>query len=90
MAGTLAMRAGSTEPMTPTTTLPPCPNCRATEAVRILYGYPSVDMWQAEERGEISLGGCLIGPESPDYECRSCGAPLPWVADEASRSRTSA
>jgi hypothetical protein len=39
-------------------------------------------MWQVEERGEVSLGGCLVGPESPDYECRSCGAPLPWVADD--------
>jgi hypothetical protein len=33
----------------------------------------------AEQRGEIVLGGCLVGPESPDYECRDCHAALPWV-----------
>jgi hypothetical protein len=68
--------------MTPTTTLPPCPNCGSTEAVRILYGYATAEMGRAQERGEISLGGCVIGPESPDFECRACGIPLPWVADD--------
>jgi hypothetical protein len=68
--------------MTAATRLPPCPNCGARDAVRILYGYPSHEMGQAEKRGEIILGGCVIGPESPDYECGTCHAPLPWVADD--------
>ena len=59
---------------------PPCPVCGSTGAVRILYGYPSAEMAAAEARGEIVLGGCVIGPESPDYECRGCGAALPWAA----------
>ena len=42
---------------------------------------PDMEMAEAEERGEIRLGGCLIGPESPDFECRGCGVALPWVAD---------
>jgi hypothetical protein len=37
-------------------------------------------MWQAEQQGELRLGGCVVWPEAPDYECRDCGAPLPWVA----------
>ena len=71
--------------MSTSTTFPPCPTCGSTEAIRIAYGYPDFELWQAEERGEIVLGGCVIGPESPDYECRRCGAGLPWVDPEASR-----
>jgi hypothetical protein len=58
----------------------PCPRCGSTDAVRVLYGYPSSEMAEAERRGEVVLGGCMIWPESPDYECRDCGSPLPWVA----------
>jgi hypothetical protein len=60
-----------------------CPACGSGDAVRIAYGYPSLELGQAAERGEVVLGGCLVGPESPDYECRRCGAALPWVADHA-------
>ena len=66
--------------MPTSTTFPPCPTCGATDAIHIVYGYPPFELWEAEQRGEIVMGGCVIGPESPDYECRSCGAPLPWVA----------
>jgi hypothetical protein len=61
---------------------PPCPACGSRDALTIEYGYPSVEMGQAAERGEIVLGGCLVGAESPDYECRDCHAPLPWVRRE--------
>ena len=82
-AGTWAT-LGDAEPMTPTpTTFPPCPACGSTDAARIVYGYPSFELSKAEERGEVVLGGCLIGPESPDYECRSCGAAVPWIATES-------
>ena len=63
--------------MTATTTLPPCPRCGAIQAIPILDGYPSEEMFEAPERGEIRLGGCVIGPESPAFECASCGAELP-------------
>jgi len=62
------------------TTFPPCPRCGATDAVEISHGLPTREAWEAELRGEIVLGGCLVGPESPDFECRSCKAPLPWAA----------
>ena len=68
------------------TKLRPCPRCRSTDAVRIVYGYPSLPLGEAAERGEVVLGGCLWGPESPDYECRSCGSALPWVAEDAERA----
>jgi len=60
----------------------PCPICGSTDAVRILYGLPTVEAFEASQQGEFALGGCVIGPESPDYECRGCGAPLPWVAPD--------
>jgi hypothetical protein len=78
-AGTWGTPGAPTEPMTTTTTFPPCPACGSTAVVRIVYGYPNVELGNAERRGEIVLGGCLVGPESPAYECRICHAPLPWV-----------
>jgi hypothetical protein len=54
-----------------------CSKCGSTDAVRIVYGYPTIDLFQAEQRGEVSLGGCIVGNEPPDYACRSCGAALP-------------
>lgn len=67
--------------MTPTgMTFPPCPACGSTDAVQIIYGYPDAELGEAERRGEIMLGGCLWGPESPEFECRGCQAPLPWTS----------
>ena len=68
------------EPVTTRTPLRPCPQCGSTDAIRIAYGYPTFEMGEAADRGEIRLGGCVIGPESPDYECLRCNAQLPWVA----------
>ena len=34
-----------------------CPECNNDEVVPIVYGYPSEEMCEAAERGEISLGG---------------------------------
>jgi hypothetical protein len=59
-----------------------CPQCGSIDAVRIVYGYPTIDLFEAEQRGEVSLGGCVVGNESPDYACRSCGAALPWPAHD--------
>ena len=67
--------------MTPTqTSFPPCPSCGSTDAVQIVYGYPDAELGEAEKRGEIILGGCLVGPESPEFECRNCRAFLPLTA----------
>jgi hypothetical protein len=34
-----------------------CPECSSEDTVPIVYGYPSNEMCEAAERGEISLGG---------------------------------
>jgi hypothetical protein len=63
--------------MTVETAFPPCPSCGARDPIPIVYGYPDFELGQAAERGEVILGGCLVGPESPEFECRSCGLALP-------------
>ena len=60
-----------------------CPRCGSAEATRILYGLPTHEAWEAAQRGEIAIGGCIVGPESPDFECSGCGAAVPWPAPDA-------
>lgn len=50
-----------------------CPRCRAADPVRILYGLPAPDTFRDAQLGRISLGGCVIYPDRPDWRCRSCG-----------------
>ncbi len=58
-----------------------CPHCGVESIpVPVVYGYPSSEMFEAYERGEIRLGGCVVEDESPEFECPSCHAALPWVA----------
>jgi predicted RNA-binding Zn-ribbon protein involved in translation (DUF1610 family) len=60
----------------------PCPRCGAEMTpVPILYGMPTPDGFAAAERGEVELGGCIVGEESPEYRCPSCRAALPWVSE---------
>lgn len=55
---------------------PACPTCHSPAQVRpLVFGYPSPEMFEASERGEIVLGGCCL-PEGavPQWRCRVCGA----------------
>jgi hypothetical protein len=59
-----------------------CPRCGAAiEPVPIAYGYPTQETFEAADRGEVRLGGCIVEPESPDFVCPACDALLPFVAD---------
>ena len=49
-----------------------CPHCGA-KLLRVLYGEPTPEMMKKEEAGKLILGGCCIGPDSPDYRCFGCG-----------------
>ncbi len=49
-----------------------CPNCKSTNVVPIMYGMPSYEGFQASERREIILGGCIIYERQPDYGCLDC------------------
>ena len=46
-----------------------CPACAAEAPVRIAYGYPTGDMFGASQRGELALGGCVVGSDSPTWAC---------------------
>lgn len=50
-----------------------CPRCRARAGVDILYGEPTIEAFEAAERGEIHLGGCVMELGAPDRHCRNCG-----------------
>ena len=52
----------------------PCPACGATDSIPVVYGLPGGDLFEAQDRGEVALGGCVIWEDwSPDHQCRACG-----------------
>lgn len=52
-----------------------CPSCGSTKLARIQYGLPPPGAGHDPrlEDGSVVLGGCLVGPDSPDLRCRACG-----------------
>ena len=53
---------------------PVCPRCGST-MTPILYGYPGVETFEAVERGEVFLGGCMIYEGRPEHRCSRCQPP---------------
>ncbi|MGH2817693.1 MAG: hypothetical protein ACRDJS_04445 [Actinomycetota bacterium] len=51
-----------------------CPHCGRREAAEIAYGLPDDEGVAAAMRGEIVLGGCVVAPDDPTDQCRSCGS----------------
>jgi hypothetical protein len=37
-----------------------------------VYGLPSGDLFEAAERGEFALGGCVVEPDQARYACTAC------------------
>lgn len=50
-----------------------CPFCRS-RIVDIIYGEPTKEDIKAAEKDESRLGGCLMEPNSPDWQCIKCNA----------------
>ena len=52
-----------------------CPRCESPEVIRIIYGLPAdrEEAMKADREGKIKLGGCIVGEESPNFTCKSCG-----------------
>ena len=48
-----------------------CPACQSTQVAAIVYGYPSPELVN-EARDDIVLGGCVLSPRSPRWQCRAC------------------
>ncbi|HOC77510.1 MAG TPA: hypothetical protein PLO36_02945 [Methanofastidiosum sp.] len=49
---------------------PKCPKCGSDQTIPILYGLPISG--EAEKRGEVILGGCLLVNGSPIWHCKKC------------------
>ena len=49
-----------------------CPECGGTEVVPIAYGMPAPELIESAERGEVVLGGCVIGDADPRWHCKEC------------------
>jgi hypothetical protein len=52
-----------------------CPRCESPEVIPIIYGLPAdrEEAMKADREGKIKLGGCIVGEESPNFTCKSCG-----------------
>ena len=50
-----------------------CPNCKEKRGVAISYGYPTEELFEAVERDEAVLGGCMQEIDDPDRQCLACG-----------------
>ena len=52
---------------------PKCPGCQSTDAIPYVYGYAGEELWEAQKRGEVVLGGRDVWPGQPALRCRKCG-----------------
>lgn len=63
-----------------------CPRCGVfAPMVPIVFGYPTLEAAAAEDRGEIALGGCLVGVEDPTHRCTACGQDV--ILDDIATAR---
>lgn len=49
-----------------------CPKCGADKTIPIVYGFPANELFEAAERGEACLGGCIIEEDPPSWYCKLC------------------
>jgi len=50
---------------------PPCPRC-SSASIPIVYGLPGFEVFEAADRGEVRLGGCVVDGEEPRWACPVC------------------
>jgi hypothetical protein len=55
-----------------------CQRCGSGNVLPIQYGLPGPEMFDAAQRGEIVLGGCIVSPDNPDTHCGACA--FEWQA----------
>ena len=59
-----------------------CPSCHQTvRPTPILWGLPSHEGFAMAQRGEVVLGGCLVGELDPSHVCPNCGIRLYELPD---------
>ena len=52
-----------------------CLACGSPRIARILYGLPAFDEELEEllSQGTVTLGGCVVTGDDPEWECLACG-----------------
>lgn len=50
-----------------------CPSCGKQDSVPLIWGLPSPELMDFEERGLVALGGCMVSGEDFAFRCRECG-----------------
>ena len=50
-----------------------CPKCELKTGVKIIYGYPTEELFEQAARKEVALGGCMQLLDDPDLQCLDCG-----------------
>ena len=50
-----------------------CPTC-GEKLVPVIYGYPDSEAFEEADRGEVVLGGCMVGDFDPATACPKCDA----------------
>ncbi|MFC7532258.1 hypothetical protein [Actinoplanes sp. GCM10030250] len=48
--------------------IPSCPECGAP-GVPLIFGLPVPEARAAAEDGDLALGGCVMSPEPPNWQC---------------------
>ena len=51
---------------------PHCPKCESDNVVPIVFGYPNEELLESAARGEVSLGGCCVAADDPEWRCKDC------------------
>jgi hypothetical protein len=61
---------------------PSCPRCGSIDTIPIVYGLVGAETGEAEGRGELVIGGCVVSEDSPDRRCRVCGGEFHEAAED--------
>jgi len=49
-----------------------CPKCKSKKVVPIVYGLPSMELFEEANREEVALGGCTVMDGQPEWHCKAC------------------
>lgn len=49
-----------------------CPECGELGALPVVYGLPDITATDLADEGKVILGGCMVGPDDPDWLCLPC------------------
>ena len=49
-----------------------CPRCGSKDVLPIIYGLQDPEQDVELRVGRVKLGGCLVGPDSPELYCKAC------------------